>query len=388
MTSATTIVVAHAAIGSGHRIAAEALAAEFATDERLGVDVIDALEYGRSSVRGNSLTWAFSGPTAGIYDAVWSSAALGGTARAIGRPFLAAMFRRFEQTLLERSPAAVVCTHALPAVLAARLVHIGKADFRVVNVATDFGVHGFWPRTGVSLFCVADDASADALYERGFDRSAVAVTGIPVRTQFTLEYDCDAARRHYGLPSERRVVLALAGSMMSGPYERFKEALAVSLPALASLPGSAVAIVCGNDEEFAEQLRVRAAGFGTTNVQVFGFVEQIAPLMACADLGITKPGGAICAEALATGMPLVLLGPAAGQERANAKRLAETGAATFSSDPRLLAEYARKAVSRPARLTKMREAAASLARPFAATDVKERLVRLLDLDQERSVPGL
>lgn len=379
--------MSHAAIGSGHRIAAEALAAELQNDPRLTVDTLDALAYGPAGLSGNSLTWTFTGPTAGVYDALWSSSLLGAAVRAFGRPLLSTLFRRFEQTLLQRSPEVVVCTHAIPAVLAARMVRRGVADFRVVCVATDFGVHGFWPLRGVSLFCVADETSAQQLVERGYDSNIVTATGIPVRAQFTLEYECEAALRHFDLPPERRIVLALAGSTMSGPYERFKEALAVSLPALASLPQSAVAIVTGKDEEYAEQLRVRSAGFGTTNVQVFGFVEQMAPLMACADLAIAKPGGAVCAEALAAGAPLLLIGPSAGQERANAERLVASGAALFSADPRLLAEYVRKVVSKPARLEKMREAAVAMARPFATIDICERIVGLTGLTQERSAPG-
>lgn len=384
MATPARIVVSHAAIGSGHRIAAQALAAELGADERIRVETLDALEFGPRSLSGNALTMAFTGPGAGLYDAFWSSATLGGATRAMGRPLLSVLFRRFERTLLELSPDVIVCTHALPAVLAAALVRSGRAQFKVINVATDFGVHGFWPRSAVSLFCVADEDSARTLVERGYDPDSIATTGIPVRSQFTLEYDRDAARRHFDLPAERRVVLALAGSTMSGPYERFKEALAVSLPALASLPHSAVAIVCGQDEEFAEQLRVRAAGFGTTNVQVLGYVEKMAPLMACADLAIAKPGGAVCAEALAVGVPLVLIGPAAGQERANAERLVSSGSAVFSSDPRLLAEYARKVVSRPKKLEKMREAAHATAKPFSTSDIIARVRTLAGLDQDLS----
>jgi processive 1,2-diacylglycerol beta-glucosyltransferase len=261
-------------------------------------------------------------------------------------------------------------------VLAERELHRGRGGFALVSVATDYGIHGFWPRREVDLFCVADEPSKEVALGRGFDSGTVAVTGIPVRRQFTLEYDRDAALRHFGLPAERRILLALAGSMMPGPYERFKESLAVSLPALASLPNTAVAVVCGNDEYFASELKARSAGFGTTNVHVFDFVEHMAPLMACADLALAKPGGAVCAECLATGLPLVLVGPAAGQENANARALVDAGAAVFAADPRTIAEYARKVVSKPARLSRMREAAVAYARPFAAGDIADRVLAL------------
>jgi processive 1,2-diacylglycerol beta-glucosyltransferase len=105
----------------------------------------------------------------------------------------------------------------------------------------------------------------------------------------------------------------------------------------------------------------------------------MAPLMSCADLVIAKPGGAVCAESLAVGVPLVLVGPAAGQEKSNARALTQLGAATFSADPRLLAEHVRKVASKPARLAKMRAAAQAAGRPFAASDVVEQVLGLLQL---------
>jgi len=382
MAPSAPIVVAHAAVGSGHRIAAEAVARELTSlgGDRVSVQVVDALTLGSVQPSGDQLTSAFTGPTAALYDAIWSSSAFGSVARVLGTPLLEWAFRGFNRFLLETQPAAVVCTHALPALLAARAVRRGRLSTKVVSVATDFGVHGLWPRESIALFCAADSLSAEELERRGHDIGAVAVTGIPVRPQFTVEYDRSAAREHFGLSSDKRVILAVAGSTMTGPYERFKESLAVSLPALATLPGVDLAIVTGRDDSYAEELRVRTAGFGITNVRLLGFVEHMAPLMAASDLALAKPGGLVCAECIDMGLPLVLVGPAAGQERANATALASAGAALFAEDPRMLAEYVRKVASKPKRLEKMRTAADALSRPFAATDIAQRVLSLAGVD--------
>jgi len=378
MTSPSPIVVAHASVGSGHRVAAEAIARELgsAGGDSVAVKVIDALDYGSMKPSGNALTDVFTGPAASFYDRVWASSAVGGAARSLAAPLLAALFRRFTAYLAETNPAVVVCTHALPAVLAAREVRRGKLRTHVVAVATDFGIHGFWPRSALDLFCVADQPSADALAAHGVAPSAIALTGIPVRSQFGVEYDREAVRTHFGLAAEGRLILAIAGATMPGPYEHFKAGLSVALPALASVPGASVCVVTGRDDAFAEDLRSRAAGFGTTNVTVLGFVEHMAPLMNAADVALAKPGGLVCAECVDALLPLVLVGPAAGQERANAEALVSAGAALFCADPRMLAEYTRKAVSSPARLQSMRQAATGLARPHAARDVAQRVLAL------------
>ncbi len=378
MTSPATIVVAYASVGSGHRVVAEAVAAELSKHaDAPRVELRDVLDYARPRISGNRLTTTFTGPTAGIYNAAWGSPAVGSIARAFSGPLYAAMFSGFLDALAEIDPDVVVCSHATPAVIAARAVQRGKACFKVVEVACDFGVHGYWPRNGVDLFCVADEPSAEALRGRGFEEPSIAVTGTPVRSQFTLDYECDAARAHFDLPPGKRLVLALAGSKMPGPYERFKQALAVALPAIASLPDTEVAVVAGKDAAFADAIRSRAAGFGTTNVHVFGFVKHMAPLMACADLALAKPGGSTCSECLAAGLPVVLVGPAVGQEAANAYALSEAGAAVYTRDPRLIAESTRKVISKPARLKAMRTAAEGMARPFAASDVAERVLGLV-----------
>lgn len=377
MTQSMTIAIAYASIGSGHRMAAEALSAEVQSrGDEVSSELINVLDFASHRISGDLLTRSFTGSTAGVYDALWSSEWAGRAGRVISRPILGAILSGYTRHLLSSKSDAVICTHSMAATLAAKLVRRERADFRVVNVSTDYGAHGYWPLEGVSMFCVASEGSVQALRARGYANEVIALTGVPVRSQFRLDYDREAARKHFGLPAERRVILALAGSTMPGPYGHFKEALAVSLPALASLPETSVAIVCGRDEAFAEEIRSRAAGFGTTNVHVFGFVEHMAPLMASADLALAKPGGAVCAECLATGVPLVLVGPAVGQERVNAEVLSDSGAAIYSQDPRMLAEHARKVIANPSRLQALQAAAAKMSKPFAAVEIIDRTLGL------------
>ncbi len=409
MSEPPTIVVTHASVGSGHRIAAESIAEQL---RRLApqarVEVIDVLAYGSLRVSGDVASSAFTGPTAPLYDAVWGSTALGRSSMALSGPALSLLYRRFTTRLVELRPSVVVATHALPAnlaVRASRSSHAPRVDgeasatsaagaagdarapgaagnsgvlagWRVVAAATDFGLHGFWPHRGLALFCVADDAERDELVRRGTTIAEIAVTGIPVRAQFEAAIDRDSARARLGLPGEGRVVLALAGATQPGPYARFKESLAVSLPALAGLPGATVAIITGRDDAFAAELRQRVAGFGATNVRVLGYVEDMAGAMAAADVAVCKSGGLVTAECVSRGLPMVLIGPAVGQERANAAALTSTGAAVFEREPQRLAATVRKTLSSDGRLRRMGDAALTLRRPEAARAIAQRVLGL------------
>jgi processive 1,2-diacylglycerol beta-glucosyltransferase len=347
---------------------ADALAREITSlaGDTARVDVLDAHSFGPARF-------------AGIPDdTLWSPETVGGVVRVFSTWALPRAYRRFAEKLVETKPLAVVCTHPLPAFVAAAAVASGRLKTTVVAVSANYGTPGAWPRTDVSLYCAADDRSADELVSnRGQREDTVAVTGIPVRAQFTLEYDLAAAREHFDLPHVKRLILALAGSTLPGPYSQFKDALAVSLPALASIPDTAVVVVTGRDDEFAEDLKSRSAAFGVGNVHTLGFVEHMAPLMAVADVALAIPGGVVCAECAAMGLPVVLMGPATGHERINADVLVEAGAALFARDPRTIAEYTRKAISSTSRLKRMSEAATTISRPFAATDVAERVLTLV-----------
>lgn len=382
MLKAAPIVVAHTPIGSGHRMAAEAVAAELCslTSEQADVKVVDVLSLGSVQPSVDSLAETFTGPTAGVYDAIWSSPTGGTLARSLSTPALAWAYRKFTDYLVENRPGVVVCTHALAALLAARAVKSGRLNAQVVSVTTDFGVHGFWPRDDVALTCVAHEKVRDDLIVRGFAPESVAVTGIPVRPQFALDYDRMAARSLHRIPQGSRMLLVLAGATVSGPYTHLKEALATSLPALASMTDTSIVIVTGRDREYAKQLTSRARGFGVNNVHIMGYVEQMAPLMAASDVVMAKPGGLICAESLAMGLPLILVGPAAGQERANAVMLSEAGCALFVNDPNAVAEKSRSLFGRPARLKAMHQSAERAGRPFAAAEVAERALRLARID--------
>lgn len=371
MSSQPTIAVVHASIGSGHRIAAESIAAELrALRPDARIEVLDILDFGVARISGNTATTAFTGPTAPLYDAIWGSAWFGSAAMAISRPLLGLLYSAFTRWIAENRPSVIVTTHALAANLAVRATRGGRLGGpAVLACATDFGLHGFWPRHGLARFCVADEAEAEELVRRGAEESDIRVTGIPVRAQFEAQLDRDEVRSRLGLPSDHRVVLALAGATQPGPYERFKESLAVSLTLIASIPNTSVAVVTGSDEVYATDLRARVSGFGATTVRILGYVEHMAEVMAASDVAVCKPGGLVTAECVAMRLPMVLIGPASGQERANVESLVAAGAATYDSDPRRMAESVRKALARPGKLARSKEVISGLARPNAARAV-------------------
>jgi processive 1,2-diacylglycerol beta-glucosyltransferase len=92
--------------------------------------------------------------------------------------------------------------------------------------------------------------------------------------------------------------------------------------------------------------------------------------MAAADLMIGKPGGLTTSEALARGLPMVIVNPIPGQEDRNADYLLEEGAAIRGNNlPALAWKLDRLLADRPPPSAALRQNALRIARPHAARDV-------------------
>jgi len=101
-----------------------------------------------------------------------------------------------------------------------------------------------------------------------------------------------------------------------------------------SVPGLTVLAVCGANVCDYDAL----AGESPDRLRTFGFVEDVAPLIAAADLVVSKPGGVTTSETLALGRPLLLTRGLPGHEDRNAAALVDMGAARFAAGALLTGE--------------------------------------------------
>ncbi len=359
-----SIVIAHLSVGSGHRMVAEAIAAAV---ERLAgsaesrvIDLVDAIGSWRlrqlPEAYGAALRFA---PWA--YDRWWRRSRPGilndpsNSRRLLGR------FRR----LLEDAGAeAVVCTHALAARFAARLRSAGM-EFVNAFVLTDFGCHRFWPSSGVDIVLAPGQEVAAQLISRGVPARCVHASGIPVREAFwSRPARAQVAAR--GLEIRRPAVVVMAGSTQRSLYRGAAEAARALVRAHARTPSAYdLTVVTGNDESLRRELLTMAAH---PDCRVLGYVDDMPGLLQNADVLAAKPGGLTTAEALACGVPLLYLGPSAGQERANVEFVVREGAALHAADPARVPAVLDGLLRCPDELCRMAERARSLGRPRAALD--------------------
>ena len=391
-----TVIVMHASVGSGHRSAANAVAQalELLRDdpslrdgvpcpEDLNVEVLDVLDFGRMRMNGDKMASMFTGPTRPIYDLTWRYTLTGRLLWAGGTAWSRIMFPRFTEHVRKTKPLAIVCTHITAANVAVGARMITGQSFPIVCVPTDYETEGLWPHLHTDLFCVANESMAETLRPRRVPEDRILITGIPASPAFSRTYDRAKAREAFGLPQDKQVVLALAGAKLPQPYVHFRAAIGEMLPFMHAMPSMQLVIVAGADEDYERELRRQVAEYGLANVTVLGYVNAMAELMEAADVVICKPGGLTVTECLCAHAPMILLGRAYGQEKANVRMLTAAGAAMAATTPRELLDTLRHISDHSASAHAMLMNASILRRPNAAEDIARATFALIRREPPR-----
>ena len=262
----------------------------------------------------------------------------------------------------EFRPDVILCTHFMPAGVISWLIANGKLDARLGVVVTDFHFHAFWITRAFNWYFVAQEDDKIHMEALGLPGDRIMITGIPVEPEFAQPVDADAVLRRHGLQVGRPTFLVVGGALGLSP------ATAVVRQLLNLDRDFQAVIVCGRNEEMQDDI-VQLVKSRPGDFRVLGYTAEISELMAASTMILTKPGGMTTAEALARGLPMMILDPIGGQEERNSDVLLEAGAAVKCTEVTLVAHKLRRLLDDPPRLERMREAARQLGRPNAARDI-------------------
>lgn len=391
------ILVVHASVGSGHRSAAIAIGqmiekmrdegspaypdgSPIAPDTR--VEVLDALDFSRTSFDGDKVASSFTGKSRPFYDFTWRYTFTGRLLWGGGTCVNWVMFPRFTKLIERLKPQAVIATHILGANIAAGARLITRQRFPIVSVPTDYETEGLWPHSLTDAFCVGTEYMAETLRARKVPEDRIFITGIPTRTEFLEEYDREQARDEFQLPHDKKVVAILAGASLPAPYRLFREGIDAVLPYLHRYTDMQFVITAGRDEQYAAHTSRRIRDLGLSNATVLGYCTQMAKLMSACDLAVCKSGGLTVTECLCAGTPMILMGRAYGQEKANMDMLTGNGAAMHVTTPRELRASLDRFSANPRLLDSMLFNANLLRKPNAARDVVRITMNLVTNPQE------
>jgi UDP-N-acetylglucosamine--N-acetylmuramyl-(pentapeptide) pyrophosphoryl-undecaprenol N-acetylglucosamine transferase len=209
--------------------------------------------------------------------------------------------------------------------------------------------------------------------ERYFARGKVVVTGNPIRAEL-LQWTRESAREALNIPADARVVLVGGGSQGSQVINAAVDAVLVRLLATAY-------VIHLTGDAFFPRAQARRASLlppeRRERYRPYAFLaEQMGAALAAADVMVGRAGSGTIAEALAIGLPLILVPfgvAASGHQLANAHSVVDAGAAVMLRESELdgdrLAAEVVGLLGNAERLGRMRVAAARAGRPDAAARI-------------------
>lgn len=358
-----TVLLLSAPIGSGHKLAAEALEqalGEYSNMRVIHGNIFDFFPHFLGTAFLSTYLWILK-CCPWLYKLAYSwGNKQGGSLwlRSLLNKLLAALGDSYISSV---NPDAVVATHATPAGIIG--YYKQQKPLWLGAVVTDFTIHRWWVCDGVDTYFIADE-----LLRKKLDTTAeIKAFGIPVRKQF-LHHDKAECRARFGWRDDERVCLLMGGGEGLLPMEKIIAALQQ-----ARVERLRLVAVTGHNERLAEKLR---AAYGNS-MEIYGFREDVPQLMAGADMVISKAGGLTSAEVLASDIELVIYKPLPGQEEGNAAFLHHYCGAFVAHNIQSLVAYIKTAQPTPEQIAARRKHA----HPLAAQEIANYIMQTLQQKQ-------
>ncbi len=271
---------------------------------------------------------------------------------------------RLQGLLEEFQPESIACTQAFPCGLVADYKKEHELSIPLYGVITDFQPHAFWIYSQVDGYIVGAEESRQWLMNHRTDPARIFITGIPIDPVFAEVPNIEMVRRRLQISNGVPTLLLMGGGQGLGPLLEAVKALDSVRKPLQLL------VVAGSNEKLYHRLIAEIPRL-RSSVRVFGHVGFVADLMKVATLIITKPGGLTTSEALASGLPLIVLNPIPGQEVKNANFLARANVAREANGPEALPRIVENLLNHPQELAQMAANSRRLGKPNAAVEAAQ-----------------
>ena len=250
--------------------------------------------------------------------------------------YIVVLYEALREILADTTPDLVITTYPLYQAPLQAVFQLTRVDIPLITVVTDLiTVHHVWFNRNTTLTVVPTKVVWEKALESGMTPEQLVITGIPVNPEIAALQEKSKAevRNSLGLDPSQTTLL-VAGSPR---ITKLKEILSVIDQCLMPFQ---IAIITGGDDTLYKDLQPVNWQHPT---KIYDFIKNMPAMMRAADLIVCKAGGLIVTEALASGLPLLLIHALPGQEIGNAEYVVEHDAGAFCKKPdeilRTLAEW-------------------------------------------------
>ena len=224
--------------------------------------------------------------------------------------------KKIHSFLDEYRPDVIICTHVYAALLISYLKGHGYT-IPTIGIITDFTLHPYWDETDIDYYVLANESLIHQAVKKGLPKEKLLPLGIPIHPKFSVKSEKSSARKSLGI-EDKTTLLVMSGSMGYGN-------IAKNIKLLLDMEEDFQIIsVCGSNKSAKKKIDKLVQ---KKRVYNFGFVTNVDTLMDASDIIVSKPGGLTTSEALAKGLPMVIVSPIPGQEERNTEFLVNNGLA-------------------------------------------------------------
>lgn len=274
----------------------------------------------------------------------------------------------------KRQPAAILGLGGYAAGVAVRYMSQRRVPAAIINPDVIPGkANQFLMRSAKAVFCQFDQTREHV--GREF-QAKLKITGCPIRPDIRQMPPRPEAARRLGLEPN---LLTLVVTGASQGAQTVNEAVTEALPEL-KLQGWQILHLAGREHAAAVNQAYRQRNI---SARVIDFTPAMADVWAVADLAVSRAGASSCAELTACGVPSILIPYPFHKDmhqRANARALADAGAAVLMDDEKDARKNAAKLkplieplLYDATRRGAMANAAKMLGRPDAAAEVARQI---------------
>lgn len=235
------------------------------------------------------------------------------------------LFNAMRNIIHKKQPDVIVCTYTFYQDSLSAIFAVEKRHIPVLTVVTDLAtVNRLWFHPVADVCVVPTQTVYNLAIEAGLPAEKVKIIGIPVHPELVKgNLDQATIRRNLGWREDLFTVLAIGSKRVEHLYDALRVLNHSGFPLQ-------LVVAAGGDQDFYQRCQETEWHVKT---HVYNFVTEMGTFMRAADCVLGKAGGLTVSEALACGLPLILVDVIPGQETGNADHVVTGNAGALANNP-------------------------------------------------------
>lgn len=212
-------------------------------------------------------------------------------------------YKKLYEYILVKKPRVIISTFPLCSCIVSKIKEEYNVKINLITVITDVVDSWEWIYEETNMYLVPTKEIKNRLISKGVSRDIIIVTGIPVTKEFI--------NTSFYVKNKNSILVILSG------IDNIPKNVLYELDKSNNIK---IKIVTGRNKKLFGKL----SDCVFTNIEVYGYVNNLNQMMDESLLIVTKPGGVTIFEAINKELPLIVLNSNIGQEKGNVEFIKQT----------------------------------------------------------------